>query len=1260
MLLAATAGLAVEAAQLDPGVRDRVLSASVQIAMQVETTEHGQTRPEFVPVGSGTVVSPAGLILTNWHVVDVAALRAQLDLWEEQAERSGDSLVFVLNEDDFLILATEGAQEPKPMFVAEVMAEHHALDLAVLQITTDMFNSPVEPAGLDLPFVPIGDSSSVVQGDPIHVFGYPAIGGGTLQYTSGVVSGFGYQDGIDGPAWITTDASLSGGSSGGTAVDTAGLLIGIPTAGGQLDCRPGDTNGDGTVTPEDVGCIPTGGSLGQLRPIDLAKPMLASVGLEAPLRADESMAVVNPVPTTTSVAPTSTPQPSSTTAPPTSTPVLTSTPDPPSVEPDHDISSQTLPLLDLLPTQAQLPPGLILADEAERSQAEVVASLGGTEEAAQLLDEWGWSGNAFRDFIADPESPPPTGTTFLNVAVHRFVDAPSANNAMVVFSDYVIFNQGLQRQDAPAIGDDAILLVGAPDGIPLAVLYAQEGPILYRIGGSSGAAEADPTSDVLAVAGAILGPAGTSGADESADRLDSGVGSMYRGDDGRSGVMPGPGPGGGIGELWRVETGEAVWSSPVVVEGSLYLGTGDADDSSGFVLALDASTGSERWRFSGGPFLSAPTVHEGVVYAAGADGILYALNASDGTVARRYSPFGVTQCSTGASPVVHDGLVLVSFACYGPEDADNPNLRWSDLSGYLVAFDTGTGSSKWAFRMNGFSPTVSPAVSDGVVVVAASSNAERTEGTVHAVDVNTGDELWRFDANSGFETTSAVSDGLVIAQGYSGQLFALDLATGVELWRFDAGSFAGGAPALSDGRVYVSDGDETVTAIDARSGEVAWRGAPGRLGFGAPVLTSDAVYMGGTGGILYVLDRETGKLADGGRVEVTRPLSAVNTDPWVGDEVIYVVNDHGVVVALGDVRPMIPIGEGMAAEVVRDGAVLRAAPSASAVERATLSAGTRLAVTGQAEQRQGATWWPVTADGIGTGWILESEIVASEVPKTVVPSSTSSSTPSAAAPSGSSTERCQEPGYPQPGEVVETVHNAYLREAPDSGSGHIALLPPGTQLVAAPNSAVRVDLVGTGACDWVAVSQSQTGDRGFVRATGVRIVGAESGPTPTPGNRAAAQMSSPDAEATIAAQATSIARLESEQLESQATATALAVVAANSVLDPNRQSITIQTDLGGILGGDQDALETASEQLSTALSRFPIGCRAGFLLISGNAPDIGQGIDLAERIEALLREFWPDIFTEATGAEQFAQPDVQPFGEVNIDVFFYSGCEPLT
>ena len=143
-----------------------------------------------------------------------------------------------------------------------------------------------------------------------------------------------------------------------------------------------------------------------------------------------------------------------------------------------------------------------------------------------------------------------------------------------------------------------------------------------------------------------------------------------------------------------------------------------------------------------------------------------------------------------------------------------------------------------------------------------------------------------------------------------------------------------------------------------------------------------------------------------------------------------------------------------------------------------------------------------------------------------------------------------------------------------------------------------------------------------------------------------------------AAQTTRIATLEAALTEVQVTATALVLVAANTVLDPTRQSITIQTDLDGMLGGDDQALTDARTALTTQLERFPPGCRAGFMLVSGNAPLIEEGVDLARRVESLLREGWPAIFTETTGAELFALPNQPPIGQVTIDIFFYAGCLP--
>ena len=237
----------------------------------------------------------------------MAAHRAQLDAWEAQAASDGNRSTFALDESRVLILGTDGVSAPEPVYTAEVVAEDLALDLAILRITGDEYGASL--SGTDaLPFVPLGDSSSVRQGDPIDLFGYPIIGGDSLTYTNGVVSGFNFEEGVDGPAWITTNATMAGGSSGGTALDRAGRLIGVPTQGTELDCRPGDTNRDGTIDAEDVGCIPLGGSIGLLRPINLAKPLILDAGWASGAEDDalvpEASATKAPAPTRRDPTPT--------------------------------------------------------------------------------------------------------------------------------------------------------------------------------------------------------------------------------------------------------------------------------------------------------------------------------------------------------------------------------------------------------------------------------------------------------------------------------------------------------------------------------------------------------------------------------------------------------------------------------------------------------------------------------------------------------------------------------------------------------------------------------------------------------------------------------------------------------------------------------------------------------------------------------------------------------------------------------------------
>lgn len=161
--------------------------------------------------------------------------------------------------------------------------------------------------------------------------------------------------------------------------------------------------------------------------------------------------------------------------------------------------SALVPLVDLLPTANEVPAGLAVITTDERSESQVEVSLGGTPEDAQLLDEWGWAGNAFRDFEGETAS----GTYALNVSVHRFADDASADDALVYFSDKIVGDYA--DAEIEPLGDGVRLLVGAPAGDPTSVIYMRVGSTLYRIGGTASASVGgDPTADVIAVAQALL------------------------------------------------------------------------------------------------------------------------------------------------------------------------------------------------------------------------------------------------------------------------------------------------------------------------------------------------------------------------------------------------------------------------------------------------------------------------------------------------------------------------------------------------------------------------------------------------------------------------------------------------------------------------------------------------------------------------------------------------------------------------------------
>jgi serine protease Do len=199
--------------EMSPEQIAQIIPAAVQIVAV-------QGQGDFLQplwIGSGTIISPDGEIVTNCHV----ACGVQ-------------GLVIRLTENP--------DQPPVDRFFAEVTHYDEDLDLAILHVTTDMNGNPVSPT--DLPYLEVGNSDDLRLGDHLFIFGYPSIGGETITFTTGSVSGFESATvaGQSRRVTIKTDASIAGGNSGGTAVDASGRLVAVPTAVNP-DVREGVTIG---------------------------------------------------------------------------------------------------------------------------------------------------------------------------------------------------------------------------------------------------------------------------------------------------------------------------------------------------------------------------------------------------------------------------------------------------------------------------------------------------------------------------------------------------------------------------------------------------------------------------------------------------------------------------------------------------------------------------------------------------------------------------------------------------------------------------------------------------------------------------------------------------------------------------------------------------------------------------------------------------------------------------------------------------------
>ena len=290
---------------------------------------------------------------------------------------------------------------------------------------------------------------------------------------------------------------------------------------------------------------------------------------------------------------------------------------------------------------------------------------------------------------------------------------------------------------------------------------------------------------------------------------------------------------------WETPIGDhpkaVVFGSPVVADGLVVAGVGsyevfapgDPPTFRGHVVALDAATGAEAWRFwvtagdaNEGPGVSiwsSPAIDadRGVVYVG--TGQAYALPApprSDALLAldlRTGEEVWSTQFTAGdawtiTQPTGLDADVGAMPNLFTVEGTDAVGV--GDKAGTYRALDRETGEILWERPLTegGLQGGVmaSAAVAGGTVYVA--SNERSQDAVLAAIDADTGEEVWRADLGAHVTGPLTWANDVIYVSDDSGRVAAYAAADGERLWAYSVASPAAGGIAVVDGTIYAGWG----------------------------------------------------------------------------------------------------------------------------------------------------------------------------------------------------------------------------------------------------------------------------------------------------------------------------------------------------------------------------------------------------------------------------------------------------------------------
>lgn len=196
----------------------------------------------------------------------------------------------------------------------------------------------------------------------------------------------------------------------------------------------------------------------------------------------------------------------------------------------------------------------------------------------------------------------------------------------------------------------------------------------------------------------------------------------------------------------------------------------------------------------------------------------------------------------------------------------------------------------WEFKTSGdqegFEGT--PVIADGKVFVGD------FKGTVYAIDLRTGTEVWRAKTKDGIMSAGAYMDGILVIGDFGGWLYAFEANTGKEIWSLELDAPVTSGPTFVEKDVLISTDSGSLAAYDIGTGQLKWSYATGDQLRSTACIWNSTALLGGCDSRLHRVDIQKGE-ASGESIPLNAPT--LSTPNIVGSYAI-VPTQPGVVYAI--------------------------------------------------------------------------------------------------------------------------------------------------------------------------------------------------------------------------------------------------------------------------------------------------------------------------------------------------------------------------